>query len=218
MIEFPGGEIVIGTDDRTTAYDNERPAHVRSLPPFEIAAAPVTNAEYLAFMSDRGYDNEAFWSEAGLMWLRESGARAPKYWRREGSQWLSRTMDRERPVDPLRPVVHVCYYEAEAYAKWAGKRLPTEYEWEAAARWSPRTRTTQTFPCGEDPADRTLANVDQLGFDGVDAGTLDESWRQQPGTAVYGTDLDARRLQKALKEAKPGRPAEFRAKGEAVRR
>src|SRR5918999_1769538 len=73
---------------------------------------------------------------------------------------------------------------------------------------------------GDDPRAKEIVIrlLDQLGFDGVDAGTLDESWRQQPGTAVYGTDLDARRLQKALKEAKPGRPAEFRAKGEAVRR
>ena len=90
--------------------------------------------------------------------------RSPKYWWTEGGAWLSRTMDQTHVIDPTLPVCHVCYHEAEAYARWAGKRLPTEFEWEAAASWNPATGRAQTFPWGDARADATIANIDQLTF------------------------------------------------------
>ncbi len=164
MVRFPGGAAEIGTNDRSAAYDNERPIQRVHLPPFEIDETPVTNAAYLEFMEDGGYRNASWWSDAGRAWLASSGVDAPKYWHRVGSEWWTRTMDRVAPVELTHPVVHVCYYEAEAFARWAGKRLPTEYEWEAAATWDPQTSTSRRFPWGEAPLTADLANVDQLSF------------------------------------------------------
>ena len=164
MVHFPGGAVEIGTDDRSAAYDNERPRHVVELRPFFIDVNPVSNGEYLAFMEAGGYRRPEYWSEAGRRWLGESRAAAPRYWfEREGS-WMVRVMDRVGPVDRDHPVCHVCWYEAEAYARWAGKRLPTELEWEAAASWDPATGSKLRFPWGDEPPARELANLDQLGF------------------------------------------------------
>jgi iron(II)-dependent oxidoreductase len=164
MVRFPGGTVEIGTDDRSAAYDNERPLHQVEVRPFFIDVNPVSNGEYLAFMAAGGYDRPEYWSEAGRRWLAESGARSPKYWFISESRWVTRTMDRTGPVDPAHPVSHVCWYEAEAFARFAGKRLPTEVEWEAAASWDPATGRKRRFPWGDEPATHELANVDQLGF------------------------------------------------------
>jgi len=171
MVRFPGGRVEIGTDDRSTAYDNERPAHAVDLAPFWIDAYPVTNADYLVFIGAGGYDTPEYWSEAGWRWRTEIDAKAPKYWLYAGGSWSTRSMDRRGAVEPWHPVSHVCWYEAEAYARFAGKRLPTEIEWEAAASWDPATGTRRAFPWGEAPADRTLANVDQLAFGTVPIGS-----------------------------------------------
>jgi iron(II)-dependent oxidoreductase len=164
MARFPGGEVTIGTDDTSAAYDNERPTHTVDLQPFEIDRSPVTNGDYMTFMAAGGYDDSRLWSEPGLEWLRSSGARAPHHWKRQAGVWTERMMDREREVDPHRPVCHVCYYEAEAFARWAGKRLPTEREWEVAATWHP-VEARHAYPWGNEPPDRTRANLDQLAFD-----------------------------------------------------
>jgi len=175
MISFDGGRVTIGTDDRSAAYDNERPRHEIDLRPFLIDRDPVTNGRYLEFMSDRGYERKELWSEAGRSWLAESGANSPKYWTRDGNQWTTRTMDVTRPVDPARPVCHVCYYEAEAFAKWDGKRLPTEFEWEVAASWDPSSEQARLFPWGDSGADSQLANIDQLSFDTAPIGTYEKN-------------------------------------------
>ena len=170
MVRFPGGEVRIGTDGGSAAYDNERPAHAVEVAPFWIDVLPVTNQEFLAFIAAGGYDAPGHWSEAGWRWRTETGARAPKYWERRDGTWVTRSMDRSGPVDPRHPVCHVCWYEAEAFARFAGKRLPTEIEWEAAASWDPATGTSRPYPWGEAPPDRTLANVDQLAFGTAPAG------------------------------------------------
>jgi iron(II)-dependent oxidoreductase len=170
MVRFPGGTVTIGTEDRTVAYDNERPRHEIELPPFDIDAAPVRNGEYLAFMQDSGYRRRELWTGDGWSWLTENAAEAPKHWHRDGTRWLQRVMDQTRPVDPERPVCHVCFHEAQAYARWAGKRLPTEQEWEAAAAWDPGTGTARDYPWGNEPASSSLANVDQLSFDTAPVG------------------------------------------------
>lgn len=170
MVRFPGGEVWIGTDDRTEAYDNERPRHRVILRPFHIDAAPVRNGEFLAFIEDGGYRRRDLWSEAGWRWRHEAAVESPKHWSRAGAEWRERVMGRERPVDAERPVCHVCYHEAEAYATWVGKRLPTEFEWEAAAGWDPDSGTARRFPWGDAPATKERANVDQLAFDTAPVG------------------------------------------------
>lgn len=175
MIRVPSGDYVIGTDARSTSYDNERPAHHVSLSQFEIDAAPVTNAAYIEFISDAGYQRPELWSDAGQQWLADSGEHAPRHWRRTSDGWMTRTMDVTQPVAPDHPVCHVCFYEAEAYARWAGKRLPTEQEWEVAAGWNPATRTTQLYPWGDDYPTQLLANIDQLSFSTAPVGSFDRN-------------------------------------------
>ncbi len=165
MVRCKGGRVRIGTDDGTESYDNERPEHEVTLAPFFIDVTPVTNGAYRRFIEAGGYDRRELWSEAGWVWRDESGVRAPKHWEQEAlGAWSVRTMDRSEALDPLRPVCHVCYHEASAYARFAGKRLPTEQEWEAAATWNPALGCAQQFPWGDEPLTRELANVDQLGF------------------------------------------------------
>ena len=164
MARFPGGEIPVGTNDRSDAYDNERPRHVVALAPFEIDVTPVTNAVYAVFIAEGGYQRDEWWSPAGLAWRNESGARAPRYWTPDGDGWTTRFMDRTLSLPLDHPVCHVCYYEAEACARWAGKRLPTEQEWEAAAAYAPSNGSKRDYPWGDEPPDHTRANVDQLFF------------------------------------------------------
>ncbi len=163
MVRFPGGAVTIGTDDVACAYDNERPRHAPAVPAFWIDTAPVTNANYLAFMDAGGYRDRKFWSDAGWAWLQEAGVEAPKYWVRDNG-WKVRSMDRTIDAETPTPVCHVCWYEAEAYAKWAGKRLPTETEWEVAASWDPDTGSARRYPWGEDEPGPLHANLDQLAF------------------------------------------------------
>jgi iron(II)-dependent oxidoreductase len=165
MVYFPGGSVTLGTDDRSAAYDNERPAHAGTLDPFWIDAHPVTNGEYLAFVEDGGYRDDDAWSGAGRAWRDEGGLTAPKYWTHERDAWCERFMDRVVPLDPRRPVVHVCYWEAEAYARWAGKRLPTEFEWEAAATVDFSTGERTAFPWGDEEPTALHANLDALLFE-----------------------------------------------------
>ena len=167
MVRFDGGEVIIGTDGggvAAGAYDNERPAHPVEVAPFEIDVAPVTNAEYRAFIEEGGYDTRDHWSDAGWAWRTEEGLEAPMYWFRGDGAWHTRVMDWTGPVPDDHPVCHVTYYEAEAYAAWAGKRLPTEVEWETAASWDPSSSEKRLHPWGDEPATPLHANVDQLSF------------------------------------------------------
>jgi iron(II)-dependent oxidoreductase len=164
MVHFPGGEMSIGTNDRSAAYDNERPRHKIRLKPFWIDVTPVTNGEYLEFVEQGGYRDRRHWSDAGRAWLAESEAQAPKYWYRDTDGWATRSMDRPARLDPDAPVCHVCYFEADAFARFAGKRLPTEQEWEAAASWDFSTALQRTYPWGDEPPTPEHANIDQLAF------------------------------------------------------
>jgi iron(II)-dependent oxidoreductase len=172
MVRFPGGEVEIGTHDRTAAYDNERPAHRVTLRPFWIDSTPVTNGAYLEFLADGGYERRELWSAAGWAWREETGAVAPRYWYPSHGEWYVRTMDRHGLVDPDRPVCHVSYHEAEAYAGYRGTRLPDEYEWEAAAAWDPATGRSLAYPWGDEPATPEHANLDQLAFDTAPVGAF----------------------------------------------
>lgn len=164
LVRFPGGVAEIGTEDRTAAYDNERPAHLVELDPFWIDAAPVSNGSFLEFMEAGGYSERRWWSEAGWAWVSEGAVSAPKYWSRDGGEWRVRFMDREAPVPLDHPVCHVCFHEAEAYARWAGKRLPTEQEWEAAACVDPSSGARRAWPWGAERVTARHAHLDQLAF------------------------------------------------------
>ena len=164
MVHVPAGEYSMGTDDRVWAYDNERPRHRVWLPAFEIDRVPVTNGAYLEFMHDGGYERRELWSGAGWQWREQTRANAPGYWERRGAHWSVRTMDRVQPVPLDHPVCHVSWYEAEAFARWAGKRLPSEAEWEVAATWDAARGAARQAPWGAGPATPPVANVEQLAF------------------------------------------------------
>jgi iron(II)-dependent oxidoreductase len=176
MTRFPGGRVQLGTNDRAAAYDNERPLHELELPPFEIDVYPVTNGDYLEFMRVGGYARREFWSDAAWAWRNEARVEAPKHWMSDGDEWCVRVMDRVTPVDASLPVCHVCYYEAEAFARFAGKRLPTEQEWEVAAGWDSNARRLRAFPWGDEPASPRHANIDQLSFATAAIGAYEQNW------------------------------------------
>jgi ergothioneine biosynthesis protein EgtB len=129
-----GGVVEIGAPTEGFAFDNERPRHRVFVEPHALATRPVTNGEWLAFMEDGGYRRPELWLSDGIAAVQQKGWQAPLYWeRREGAAWSVFTLAGPRPLDPAEPVAHVSYLEADAYARWAGARLPTEAEWESAA-------------------------------------------------------------------------------------
>jgi ergothioneine biosynthesis protein EgtB len=133
-IEFAGGLEEIGHAGIGFAFDNEGPRHKIWLEPFRLASQPVSCGEYLDFIADGGYRRPEFWLSDGWACVQQQGWQAPLYWRCDDGEWHIFTLSGERPVDLAEPVCHVSFYEADAFARWAGKRLPTEAEWEIAAR------------------------------------------------------------------------------------
>ncbi|MFZ2528433.1 MAG: ergothioneine biosynthesis protein EgtB [Rhodococcus sp. (in: high G+C Gram-positive bacteria)] len=161
-ITVPAGDVEIGTSTDPSALDNERPAHRVQVAAFRIDTVPVTNGAYLEFMADGGYHRPEVWSDAGWRHRLDVGLEAPQFWTREhdGAWWRMR-FGVTVPVHPDEPVVHVCFHEADAYARWAGKRLPTEMEWETAARWNHVERKSTRFPWGDDGPGPEHGNLGQ---------------------------------------------------------
>ena len=136
-VDHPGSRVRIGHAGGGFAFDNEGPAHDVLLGPYALASRPVTAGEYLAFIEDRGYERPELWLWEGYQFAHGAGWRAPLYWELRDGRWTRFTLHGRIPVDPGAAVAHVSYFEADAYARWAGARLPTEVEWEAAAASTP---------------------------------------------------------------------------------
>jgi ergothioneine biosynthesis protein EgtB len=132
-IAFDGGQMEIGHRRSGFAFDNEGPRHAVLLRPFEIASHPVTHGDFLAFMEDRGYERPELWLSSGWDIVQAQHWCSPQYWERHGQEWRTFTLHGMVKVDPHTPICHVSYYEADAFARWSGARLPTEAEWETAA-------------------------------------------------------------------------------------
>jgi iron(II)-dependent oxidoreductase len=178
---MPGGPFRLGTEPPGTpfVFDNEKWAHDVSIAPFRIARAPVTNAEFQAFVEDGGYRRRELWSEAGWRWRRGAGAEHPVYWMPQGlGPWKVRRFDRLEELRPHEPVIHVNWFEAEAYCRWAGRRLPTETEWEAAAAGEPMpggqtlAPKKRRYPWGDEPPTPKHANLDGYRLGCIDVGAL----------------------------------------------
>ncbi len=198
--QIPGGTFMLGAfPDLPFVFDNEKWAHPVELKPFRIGRAPVTNGQFAAFVDDGGYRRREFWSAEGWRWLESGGSPAlersfskffrreqehisssekaehPAYWKREsGGRWLQRIFDRYVALGKDLPVMHVNWYEADAYCRWSGRRLPTEAEWEMAASVEPATGRKRLFPWGNDAPTPSRANLDGRALGLVEVGALPE--------------------------------------------
>jgi iron(II)-dependent oxidoreductase len=158
-----GGPFVLGVDAASEPFslDNERPAHTVDVAPFWIGRVPVSNRQWAGFIADGGYGRPELWSARGWEHRAGAGLERPRFWTADGTRLRFGV---EEDVPPDEPVQHVCYFEAEAFARWAGARLPTEIEWEKACAWDPATGRRRAWPWGSAPPAPDLANLGGLGL------------------------------------------------------
>jgi len=160
-VAVPGGVFPLGAArSERFVFDNEKWAHPVEVAPFRIAAIPVTNAEFERFVEADGYRRREFWSRRGWDWRRRENAEHPLFWRRSGARWYECRFGEAALLGPWHPVIHVNWYEADAYCRWAQRRLPTEAEWEMAATLEPATGRKRRFPWGDTPPTPDCANLD----------------------------------------------------------
>nr|WP_103887113.1 ergothioneine biosynthesis protein EgtB [Actinacidiphila yanglinensis] len=170
----PGGPFTMGTSTEPWALDNELPAHQVGVAPFWLDTVPVTNGRYADFIAAGGYRDPAWWTPEGWRHVQEAGLEAPLFWSRDGDRWIRRRFGHLEPVPADEPVLHVCWYEADAFARWAGRRLPTEAEWEKAARHDPETGRSRRYPWGDADPGPQHANLGQRHLQPAPAGSYPE--------------------------------------------
>ncbi len=184
----PGGRVRLGAErDAGFVLDNEAWAHDVTVKPFRIALAAVTQAEFAQFVEDGGYENRRHWSDEGWAWREYTRATAPLYWRRDAAGgWERRDFDRWLPLEPHRAMLHVCWYEADAFSRYQNRRLPTELEWEVAAAAEPAAdgrglaQTKRPYPWGAAPPSSERVNMDWTAMGALDVGALPD------GASAFG--------------------------------
>ena len=188
---IPGGRYLLGADRALGfVFDNEKWEHPVEVRPFRIGRCAVTNAGYAEFVEAGGYQRCELWSEAGWSWLQQSGAQAPHYWRKREGQWQQRRFDAWAPLSLHEPVIHVNWHEAQAYCRYAGRRLPSEAEWEMAAACA-GTSAKRRYPWGDAPPDACHANLEgnaPIAVDALPAGASAHGCRQLIGNVWEWTD------------------------------
>ncbi|OMH38196.1 selenoneine synthase SenA [Motiliproteus sp. MSK22-1] len=174
---IPGGQFMLGASDQDGfVFDNEKWSHPVTVQPFSISKTAVNNEEFLAFVEADGYNKQEYWDEKGWRWRQKVNRAHPVYWRRGKTQWQQRQFDQWLDLPLNKALIHVCWYEAQAYCRWAGRRLPTEVEWEVAASAEPSadglslSSVKRHFPWGSTPP-----RGDQANLDGFAMGTIDVS-------------------------------------------
>jgi len=158
-IRINGGVYDMGYSGKDYCYDIELPEHKTFLNDYKIDNFLVSNAEYLKFINDGGYEDYSFWLSDGWDAVRKNEWTAPMYWEKDGDEWITRDFEGKRKINPNEPVCHVSFYEAAAYCKWAKKRLPTEAEWEKAALWNDEKSIKTVFPWGNEKPTLQHANL-----------------------------------------------------------
>ncbi len=171
MVEIPAGPCTIGAPAEGFAYDNERPRHQTDVRGYLIGRSPITNATFLRFVEGGGYERREWWSDEGWAWKEQYDITRPAGWTEDcGAEWRLSGLE---PIEPHRPVAHVSWFEADAFARAHGARLPSEEEWEKAATWDQEQGRARRYPWGEEPpVPGRHANLDQLAGGPVPAGTF----------------------------------------------
>lgn len=186
-VKIPGGKFMLGVPNAGAqhaapvqfAFDNEQWAHERDVKPFAMARAPVTQEQFAQFVDAGGYAKREYWDDEGSAWREQAQAAHPLYWRKQSGKWQRRDFDRWVGLEPHQPVIHVNWYEAQAWCKWAGRRLPTELEWEVAASGEPGkggqlAHKKRLFPWGDEPPTPERSNQDWRHMGCIDVAALPE--------------------------------------------
>ncbi len=178
-VQIPGGTFKLGAEDNDRfVFDNEKWAHVHELAPFAIARAAVSNRDYAAFVDAGGYGERSYWDDDGWAWRKARELDHPVYWRHGEAGWEQRHFDTWHPMRPHAAVIHVSWHEAQAYCRWAGRRLPSELEWEAAAAGQPTADGVtlaphkRHYPWGDTAPTPEHANLDGVALGTIDVGAL----------------------------------------------
>jgi len=193
-VEFPGGPFLLGANRNAgPVFDNEKWAHPVEVSPFAMARSAVTYGEFAALVDDGGYRRRELWTDAGWQWRAHAQANQPAYWVRDGRGWLIRLFDQVAPLSPDVALIHVNWYEADAYCRWANRRLPSEAEWELAASGGAK----RAFPWGDAPPSPDRAHLDGgstgcVSSAALSAGDTPEGIRQMIGNAWEWTASDFR--------------------------